>query len=89
MIVGLFVSSTVCGADHHPDRPVQGVHGRGGVLLTAGLAALGTIHYDTSYWLVAIYMVVLGAGVGMLMQNLVLATQNTLASARSARARPP
>lgn len=37
-----------------------------------------TIHYDTSFVLVGVYMFVLGAGVGALMQNLVLAAQNTL-----------
>ncbi|MFI6933752.1 MFS transporter [Streptomyces sp. NPDC050287] len=48
----------------------------GGVLLTAGLGLLGTIRYDTAYWHVGIYMALLGLGVGMMMQNLVLATQN-------------
>jgi hypothetical protein len=50
----------------------------GAVLLTAGLGLMGTIRYDTSFVLVSLYMLLLGAGVGMLMQNLVLATQNTL-----------
>jgi hypothetical protein len=47
-------------------------------VLTGGLALMSTIRYDTSFVLVAAYMLVLGAGVGMLMQNLVLAVQNTL-----------
>jgi hypothetical protein len=50
----------------------------GAVVLTVGLALMGTIRHDTSFVLVTLYMLVLGAGVGMLMQNLVLATQNTL-----------
>jgi hypothetical protein len=39
---------------------------------------MGTIHASTNFVLVALWMVILGSGVGMLMQNLVLAVQNTL-----------
>lgn len=49
----------------------------GGVFLIAGSYLLSTIHYDTDFTLVSIYMVLLGAGVGMTMQNLVLVVQNT------------
>jgi MFS family permease len=48
------------------------------VLLSAGFALLGTIDHRTSLWLVGGYLVVVGAGVGMSMQNLVLAVQNTV-----------
>lgn len=48
----------------------------GGVLMASGLGLLGTIRYDTAYWQMAIYMAFLGLGLGMSMQNLVLATQN-------------
>ncbi len=49
----------------------------GSVSLVAGLGLLTTIHYDTPYYLVAIYMFLMGAGVGSTMQNLVLVVQNT------------
>mgnify|MGYP001071036030 CR=1 FL=1 len=49
----------------------------GGVLLIAGSYTLSTIHYDTNFVLVSLYMFLLGAGVGMTMQNLVLVVQNT------------
>ncbi|WP_394279985.1 MDR family MFS transporter [Microbacterium sp.] len=49
----------------------------GSILLTAGAVLLSTIHYDTDFFLVSVYMFLLGAGVGMTMQNLVLAVQNT------------
>ncbi|KTR87203.1 multidrug MFS transporter [Leucobacter chromiiresistens] len=49
----------------------------GGVLLIAGSTLLSTIHYDTNFALVSLYMFLLGAGVGMTMQNLVLVVQNT------------
>jgi len=47
------------------------------VLLIAGSTMLSTIHYDTNFALVSLYMFLLGAGVGMTMQNLVLVVQNT------------
>lgn len=49
----------------------------GAVLLIAGSSLLSTIHYDTNFFLVSVYMFLLGAGVGMTMQNLVLVVQNT------------
>ncbi|AZH81500.1 DHA2 family efflux MFS transporter permease subunit [Plantibacter sp. PA-3-X8] len=48
----------------------------GSILLTVGLFLMSTIHYDSNYLLVSVYMFVLGAGVGMVMQNLVLVVQN-------------
>lgn len=50
----------------------------GAVALTAGLALMSTIHYDTSIWFVWLNMLLLGLGSGVLMQNLVLVTQNSL-----------
>lgn len=49
----------------------------GAIMLIAGSYLLSTIHYDTDFFLVSIYMFLLGAGVGMTMQNLVLVVQNT------------
>jgi len=49
----------------------------GAVALIAGSVLLSTLHYDTPYMLVALYMFLLGAGVGATMQNLVLVVQNT------------
>ncbi|WP_107096894.1 MFS transporter [Streptomyces sp. JHA19] len=76
MILGLFVSSTVSGQIITRTGRWKAWLLGGGVLVTAGLGLLGTIRYDTAYWHVAIYMALLGLGVGMMMQNLVLATQN-------------
>lgn len=50
----------------------------GAVALVAGLAGLGTIDHTTPYWWVALSMGVLGIGVGALIQNIVLAVQNTV-----------
>lgn len=79
MIAGLFVSSTVSGQVITKTGKWKAWLVSGGVLLTAGLGLLGTLRYDTPYWHIAIYMALTGLGLGMMMQNLVLATQNQVA----------
>ncbi|MGW2896547.1 MFS transporter [Streptomyces sp. NPDC001212] len=76
MIGGLFVSSTVSGQFITRTGRWKGWLVSGGVLVTAGLGLLGTIRYDTEYWKTAVFMALLGLGIGMMMQNLVLCTQN-------------
>ncbi|MFF0745696.1 MFS transporter [Streptomyces sp. NPDC004111] len=76
MIAGLFLSSTISGAVITKTGRWKGFLVGGGVGLVAGLGLLSSIAYDTDYWQVAIYMAVLGLGLGMMMQNLVLASQN-------------
>ncbi|MET9516278.1 MFS transporter [Streptomyces sp. NPDC002994] len=76
MIAGLFISSTVSGQIITKTGRWKGFLVGGGVGLVAGLGLLSTIKYDTDYWQVAVYMAVLGLGLGMMMQNLVLASQN-------------
>ncbi|WP_298459211.1 MDR family MFS transporter [uncultured Cellulomonas sp.] len=78
MILGLLVSSTLSGRIISRTGRYKRYMVAGAITLTVGLALMGTIRYDTSFVLVSLYMAILGAGVGMLMQNLVLATQNTL-----------
>lgn len=51
----------------------------GGLFLTAGAATLGLMRSDTPYWQIAVYMAVMGVGIGLMMQNLVLAVQNQVA----------
>ncbi|QYX78933.1 MFS transporter [Streptomyces akebiae] len=79
MIAGLFVSSTVSGQVITRTGRWKAWLLAGGVLVTSGLGLLGTLRHDTEYWHVAIYMALLGLGVGMMMQNLVLCTQNQVA----------
>ena len=79
MIVGLLVSSTISGQIISRTGRYKKFMIAGAVLLTAGLGLMGTIHYDTSFGLVGALPGRSSAlGVGMLMQNLVLAVQNTL-----------
>ncbi|MFJ1858586.1 MFS transporter [Streptomyces anulatus] len=79
MIAGLFLSSTISGQVITKTGRWKAWLVTGGFLVTAGLGMLGTIRYDTEYWHVAVYMFVMGLGIGMMMQNLVLATQNQVA----------
>ncbi|MEU2420520.1 MFS transporter [Streptomyces sp. NPDC007851] len=79
MIGGLFVSSTVSGQFITRTGRWKAWLVSGGVLVTAGLGLLGTIRYDTAYWKMSIFMALLGLGIGMMMQNLVLCTQNQVA----------
>ncbi|MFJ8753667.1 MFS transporter [Streptomyces sp. NPDC102441] len=81
MIAGLFLSSTLSGQIITKTGRWKAWLVTGGFLLTAGLGMLGTIRYDTDYWQIAIFMFVMGLGIGMMMQNLVLATQNQVAPA--------
>ncbi|MFJ8073414.1 MFS transporter [Streptomyces sp. NPDC096176] len=79
MIGGLFVSSTVSGQIITNTGRWKAWLVAGGALVTAGLGLLGTIRYDTEYWHIGVFMAVMGLGLGMMMQNLVLCTQNQVA----------
>ncbi|MCD2465637.1 MULTISPECIES: MDR family MFS transporter [unclassified Streptomyces] len=81
MIAGLFVSSTVSGLIITKTGRWKAWLVSGGALAAGGLGLLGTIRYDTQYWHIALFMAVLGLGLGMMMQNLVLCTQNQVAPA--------
>ncbi|HEY8701357.1 MAG TPA: MDR family MFS transporter [Arthrobacter sp.] len=50
----------------------------GSFLLIVGLGLTGTMDHTTELWRAGIFTAVLGLGLGMLLQNLVLAVQNTV-----------
>ncbi len=78
MILGLLLSSMIVGNLISRTGKWKAYMVAGSVLLTIGLFLMSTIEYDTNYVLVSLYMLILGAGVGMVMQNLVLIVQNTV-----------
>ncbi len=78
MIGGVLISSMVTGQLISRFGKWKRYMVTGSVLLTVGLLLMGTIRYDTSFSLVFVYMFVMGAGVGMVMQNLVLIVQNAV-----------
>lgn len=78
MIAGNLVGSVVSGQ-------LISRHGKwkrfligGTILLIGGLALAGTMDHTTELWLTGLYTGIFGVGLGMLMQNLVLAVQNTV-----------
>ncbi|ASN40827.1 MFS transporter [Arthrobacter sp. 7749] len=81
MMAGLLIVSTIAGAMISKHGKWKAIMVIGSVLQLAGLYLLGTIHYDTNFVLVSIFMFILGAGLGMVMQNLVLIVQNAVTPA--------
>jgi EmrB/QacA subfamily drug resistance transporter len=78
LMAGLLISSTVFGNLISRHGKWKTIMISGAVLIVAGTSLLSTLRYDTDFVLVGIYMFVLGAGLGMLMQNLVLVVQNAI-----------
>ncbi|QLQ39778.1 MDR family MFS transporter [Micromonospora robiginosa] len=78
MIGGLLVASTVVGRIITSTGRWKRWLVAGSTLLTAGFALMGSMRVDTPYWRLAIFMALIGLGLGMTMQNLVLAVQNTV-----------
>ncbi|WP_423924338.1 MDR family MFS transporter [Frigoribacterium sp. 2-23] len=78
MVLGLLISSMVAGAlisKYGKWKPYMIV---GSVLLAAGLFLMSTIEYDTNFFIVSVFMAMMGLGIGMVMQNLVLVVQNSV-----------
>lgn len=78
MMAGLLIVSTVAGNLISRYGKWKAFVVTGSVLQLIGLFLLGTIHYDTKFFIVGIYMFILGAGVGLVMQNMVLVVQNAV-----------
>ncbi|PPF15550.1 MDR family MFS transporter [Rathayibacter rathayi] len=78
MMAGLLIASTIVGGIISRTGKWKAIMISGGVLAVIGTSLLSTLRYDTNLVLVGIYMAVLGAGLGMLMQNLVLVVQNSI-----------
>ena len=76
MIFGLLISSTVAGQLITKYGRWKAYLVAGATVMTAGMLLLSTIDAHTSVLTLSLFMAVLGIGVGMLMQNLVLAAQN-------------
>jgi MFS family permease len=76
MIVGQMGASIVIGQLVSRFGKWKGWMLVGSVLTTIGVSLMATLRYDTPFPLVAVYMFVLGAGLGMVMQNLTLIVQN-------------
>ena len=79
MILGLLVVLHRRRPDHHQHRPVEALPGDRLDAAHRRLRADGHACARTPpYWRLAIFMALIGLGLGMTMQNLVLAVQNTV-----------
>ncbi|WP_052423991.1 MDR family MFS transporter [Nonomuraea candida] len=78
MMLGVLVSSTVTGRMISKSGNVKPYIVVGSAVLTVGFLGLATMDHETSLVFISVAMVLVGAGVGMSMQNLVLAIQNTV-----------
>jgi len=78
LMAGVLVSSTISGRLISRSGAVKPYLVAGTIILVLGFLGLGLIDHDTALWLVGTAMAVVGIGVGMTMQNLVLAVQNSV-----------
>lgn len=81
MVAGLFVASTVIGRVVTRTGRYKRWMLLGAALLTVGMGLMGALLDEhTSLIELGAFMAIAGAGIGMLMQNLVLIVQNTVAT---------
>jgi EmrB/QacA subfamily drug resistance transporter len=78
MMLGVLVSSTVTGRLISRTGQLKPFIVTGAVVLVLGFGGLGMVDHATSLWVLGVAMAVVGIGVGMTMQNLVLAVQNSV-----------
>jgi MFS family permease len=78
LMVGLLVASVVSGrrittTGRYKRFPIAGT-----AITAVGLSLLSTLGADTPYWRTALFMLTLGVGIGLVMQVIVLAMQNSV-----------
>ncbi|RKN14973.1 MFS transporter [Micromonospora musae] len=78
MMGGVLISSIVAGRLITKSGRIKPYIVFGSIVLVIGFALLGFIDHETSLYLIGAAMFLVGIGVGMTMQNLVLAVQNTV-----------
>ncbi|MEU4314247.1 MFS transporter, partial [Nocardia sp. NPDC024068] len=78
MVAGMLVASVVSGALITRFGKWKRFVVTGAALLVVGFGLLSTVDHATNMWLIGGFIAVTGLGVGMMMQNLVLAVQNTV-----------
>ncbi|WP_127498853.1 MDR family MFS transporter [Actinoplanes solisilvae] len=79
MMAGILVSSTVTGRMITKSGKLKPYLLTGTIALVIGFAGLSMLDHETPLWYVGVAMGLVGVGVGMSMQNLVLSVQNTVA----------
>ncbi|GAA0464388.1 EmrB/QacA family drug resistance transporter [Paractinoplanes deccanensis] len=78
LMAGVLVTSIVSGRLITASGKIKPYIVAGAVVLVIGFAVLSPIDHETPLWYMGAGMFLIGAGVGMSMQNLVLAVQNSV-----------
>ncbi|UJA21979.1 MFS transporter [Thermoleophilia bacterium SCSIO 60948] len=86
MAIGILVSSTLIGRRISRTGNYKPWMITGTVMLAVGLALMGTLDETTNLFELGGFMAIIGLGVGMTMQNLVLVVQNTVPRNRTGAA---
>jgi EmrB/QacA subfamily drug resistance transporter len=78
LMLGIVTTSILSGKliskhGHYKRFPIMGT-----AIMTVGVLAMYTLEIDTPYWKIAIFAVMVGAGLGLSMQTLVIALQNSV-----------
>jgi MFS family permease len=73
VITSIYSGKTISRTGKYKKFPVAGT-----IIMTCGLALMTTLGIDTPYWQIAIYAAMVGAGLGLSMQTLVIALQNSI-----------
>ncbi len=78
LMLGIVSTSIVSGKliskhGHYKRFPIMGT-----ALMTIGILAMTRLQLDTPYWQISIYAIMVGAGLGLSMQTIVIALQNSV-----------
>src|SRR5262249_7086034 len=78
LVVGLFFTSILSGnivgkTGHYKIFPILGC-----AIMAVGLYLMSTMGPGTGFWVMSLYMLILGLGVGLAMQVLTIAVQNSV-----------
>jgi len=78
VVIGSLAASTITGQLVSRTGRYKSYLVGGAAVLVVGMGLMATIDQSTSFWLLSPYIALIGIGMGSCMQNLVLATQNTV-----------
>ncbi len=73
VITSIFSGKQITKHGRYKKYPIMGT-----AMMTLGILAMATLSIDTPFWLLAIFSIMVGAGLGLSMQTIVIALQNAV-----------